>query len=1475
MGWGSHPLLTVLLSARVHSVWEAYKPQALFYELSASTEYPVGPGSTVSKQRSPPLSNVKGTGPAADCCVSGPLFFDYSFLCDSDDEELAGIVELCHSPPQCSRTPRRPRNPLLTFVGQTAPTRKARTQLWRTKVAKSNRKFWAGLKKGTGQPRPATEEPCTARLEEGSPPPSVNAQAPTQGTGTVRRRPRRHTNRRSSEPQHTAAPHPAGSIINELIPALRQHKSWGPCEHLSLALAEAVEEHEELSLPYRVAYEILEATQGDSWLDTELAVAFLEDVAAQLQNVAPAEDLLFVSANITTWSPEILRWHQPGQGPLLIQELHLGDEGVKKLRIDALSKGFHLFLPPVEGPRPTKGGVATLVPIDLQGRHRGGYLSEDGAGFVIVELPRVRYSLLLVNLYLRPGVGPTGGPNPQIIARLLPLLKQGANWIVAGDWNYPSQEMEETSLPENFRGKVVAPGVATISTGNCLDFAVASSRVAPLLQCSANWNVPFRPHAAVAFRLAISGGQVPLPQLSAFEGSLRPKEKDQRETGTAVPSGNTPSPSSTSGERKEPAPLLGCFGRTWLASTPANVRFARFTTSVAERHFTKPGGRGCARPIIHKPLMQPKAGLPWYGQEAAWWQKLQQAWEPPVAPSSRFQALRSCCPDPTSANLTQALASAGIVHPSPVDFLCSPPGNTGEFSKVRTVVKAGCSQAVAEARNRETQDYQRWLLGASVKGMKPLFRAVKKQEAVVVRPFLNEPAEARPFLRLRQWARLWDAQGTPPPPISGLKERAIQQAMALPALGGCEFEKLIRSMPSKAAGLDGWSVDLLKSLDAGEVASLASLWREIEVTGELPTQMTFTAFIMLAKTETIERPIGLMSTLLKLGMKARWGLIEQWLVEYRDHLWWDCALPSRSTHDASLRRGFAYEAAHADRVHRCSLFVDLSTFYEGVDHLGLCEAASRAGFPDMLLHLAVETYRGGRIIVSDEVASPTAYACKGIIAGCPLAPTLSKLAVGESIRQTCTGPDIDYVGTWIDDISVDTEHKQADRAAAAVVRVFRRLHKALTADGHQVSIGKTYFIASSPVAERALKKKLGAGDPPIQTVAKDLGMELTGGRRRCTHLSSARRSKAHARLGKLKGLRIKSPRTTSRIFSMSVLASGQWGHQAQGVSPKVMRSVRLQAASIAGRVNTGSIEVALEMGGPSVQDPLVSIVTQHFKALARVLVSLRDREQLSRTWAQLTEQLRRPDRWKVVCGPLGAMVAYLYDLGIKAPYVHQWLFPATLCPATLAGTVEAGHMVSLNPLERSQWAAVTSCLGKACDRKRWDALGRQFGCSSLSQGIDTTVPCRLLKHAPRSKTSALRTAWQGAMKSRKASAEQPCPLCRKPLTPQHMAMECKWWRGRAPPPPKHWERLRVKYPYDCLWARALCQPQPPGCRVIGMARPRRRPRASAPRTPGPLSSSTRLMRAVALMPPTREAESSPGPFVPSPGTTGLPSRLDR
>ena len=151
MGWGSHPLLTCLLSARVHSVWEACKPplRRLFSASSVPALSPLwGRVAPSLSSGPPPLFNVKGSWPAADCCVSGPRFFDHTFLCDSDDEELAGIVELCHSPPPCSRAPRRHRTPLLSFVGKTAPTRKARTPAVADQGGQVQQKILGWYKKG-------------------------------------------------------------------------------------------------------------------------------------------------------------------------------------------------------------------------------------------------------------------------------------------------------------------------------------------------------------------------------------------------------------------------------------------------------------------------------------------------------------------------------------------------------------------------------------------------------------------------------------------------------------------------------------------------------------------------------------------------------------------------------------------------------------------------------------------------------------------------------------------------------------------------------------------------------------------------------------------------------------------------------------------------------------------------------------------------------------------------------------------------------------------------------------------------------------------------------------------------------------------------------------------------------------------------------------------------------------------------------
>ena len=118
-----------------------------------------------------------------------------------------------------------------------------------------------------------------------------------------------------------------------------------------------------------------------------------------------------------------------------------------------------------------------------------------------------------------------------------------------------------------------------------------------------------------------------------------------------------------------------------------------------------------------------------------------------------------------------------------------------------------------------------------------------------------------------------------------------------------------------------------------------------------------------------------------------------------------------------------------------------------------------------------------------------------------------------------------------------------------------------------VSTAKT-FIASSRKAETALKMKLGKDGPPIQQLGKDLGMETAAGRRRTTKLSAGRRAKANVRLRKLHAARVGSPKVASRLFNVGVIASACWGHQLQGVSPKVLKTIRVQAAQIAGQVAT-------------------------------------------------------------------------------------------------------------------------------------------------------------------------------------------------------------------------------------------------------------------------------------------------------------------
>ena len=232
-------------------------------------------------------------------------------------------------------------------------------------------------------------------------------------------------------------------------------------------------------------------------------------------------------------------------------------------------------------------------------------------------------------------------------------------------------------------------------------------------------------------------------------------------------------------------------------------------------------------------------------------------------------------------------------------------------------------------------------------------------------------------------------------------------------------------------------------------------------------------------------------------MKLRWDLVEKWLADVAHVMPWDAAVPGRATTDVSLRRLASGEAHRAQGKHHITIFLDISTFYEGIRHEALVADARELGFPMSVLHVAISVYQGPRLVLADQLASPSVKAGVGILAGCPIAPVLSKVALWRPMASITSSSSVDHADLWIDDISVDVVDAHPERAAEKALITHSRLKAALFGAGHNPSTKKTFFLASTKEGAPSLNRKRSPGeDPEVKRVGLDLGMATTGAGRR-------------------------------------------------------------------------------------------------------------------------------------------------------------------------------------------------------------------------------------------------------------------------------------------------------------------------------------------------------------------------------------------
>ena len=134
-----------------------------------------------------------------------------------------------------------------------------------------------------------------------------------------------------------------------------------------------------------------------------------------------------------------------------------------------------------------------------------------------IGLQRQGVMIFLVQLYLRTGETLQSPLNAEILAQLLQYLSHlNAPFIVGGDWQNEPEALAATVIQSKFKAQILDTHCSTTLQGAQLDYLLVSRQLASSLTLTADWDVPWKPHCALAITFQCDHIAVPVQQLQRF-----------------------------------------------------------------------------------------------------------------------------------------------------------------------------------------------------------------------------------------------------------------------------------------------------------------------------------------------------------------------------------------------------------------------------------------------------------------------------------------------------------------------------------------------------------------------------------------------------------------------------------------------------------------------------------------------------------------------------------------------------------------------------------------------------------------------------------------------------------------------------------------------------------------------------------------------------------------------------------------------
>ena len=524
---------------------------------------------------------------------------------------------------------------------------------------------------------------------------------------------------------------------------------------------------------------------------------------------------------------------------------------------------------------------------------------------------------------------------------------------------------------------------------------------------------------------------------------------------------------------------------------------------LLQQHPWAPQGRASSLTTQHLPLVPAAAGGIWKKGKAAFWEQTQARLtliqnQPAKAPGA-IHGLNKALQQVQHHWLgDQTWGQFLDTHQHWLQYR-----DDRTFELMQQTVQHQLEAAQQQSREESSLQYAEWIRQGETKGLKGLFRSLKASELSWQRPYRNIPMADRVRHRMNDWHKLWKpTRDDQPMTRLPLQEEAKQQAAKLPPLTYEQLGKTLKHLPDKACGPDAITTQLLRTAPKQAIQPLLSLLQDMEAKAELPTQLTMSLVVMLAKNEKVERPITLTSVLYRVWCRIRKPLLDEWQRTLPPTMDYDRARPGATALHVALERLLRQETAKSLERHGVTVLLDMSTFYDTLDLQKLQQTAQDLNYPPLALEFAMQVYTGHKAILAEGELSPWFHVTTGVAAGCPQAPLLAKTflqPILTSFQQTY--PDLRLNG-WVDDIGFDGSHTNAQHLAQRTIQAWHQLRDNLTEAGLVVNSHKTAFIVTDKHIHRELSKLLGPQDPPIQSVMRNLGIDHSASRRRQLTLSS-------------------------------------------------------------------------------------------------------------------------------------------------------------------------------------------------------------------------------------------------------------------------------------------------------------------------------------------------------------------------------------